>query len=401
MHNLRLYNSKLIRLKPIKRQANLIATGNVIIIQDGSELRADKVDYNRQTGRAIATGHVIYKTPDGAVHMSDYFDLTENFAHIFAEPLISDMQDGSRFTAAKMEGAIETKVEMTSTSFTPCDCDYEAGESPIWDLRATKTTHDKTTSTIIHENVRMHVFGLPVFYLPVLAHPDWTVKRRTGFLAPTWTYSTSQGSTVSVPYYKTLGPSADIELRPHLFQHRGQAIHGIYREKTDYSDLDVNFYAADVATFKKQRESVGAVDLRHNTTVGDDWQVQTRLVRTSQDTFLRRYKFNDSSSLKSEFTANRIKNDSYYLVEASDLQGLSATDTPDKEPTVLPHIYYENYRDGYRDGQTIRTEVSAIQLDNDEGHDLVRWSSDISLQRRIHLIFWHNRRRNWHHVLYL
>lgn len=359
---------------------NLIATGNVIIIQDGSELRADKVDYNRQTGRAIATGHVIYKTPDGAVHMSDYFDLTENFAHIFAEPLISDMQDGSRFTAAKMEGEIETKVEMTSTSFTPCDCDYEAGESPIWDLRATKTTHDKTTSTIIHENVRMHVFGLPVFYLPVLAHPDWTVKRRTGFLAPTWTYSTSQGSTVSVPYYKTLGPSADIELRPHLFQHRGQAIHGIYREKTDYSDLDVNFYAADVATFKKQRESVGAVDLRHNTTVGDDWQVQTRLVRTSQDTFLRRYKFNDSSSLKSEFTANRIKNDSYYLVEASDLQGLSATDTPDKEPTVLPHIYYENYRDGYRDGQTIRTEVSAIQLDNDEGHDLVRWSSDISLQ---------------------
>ena len=42
---------------------NLIATGNVIIIQNGSELRADKVDYNRQTGRAIATGHVIYKTP--------------------------------------------------------------------------------------------------------------------------------------------------------------------------------------------------------------------------------------------------------------------------------------------------------------------------------------------------
>ena len=373
------------RVETNQEEGILTATGNVILIQDGAELRADKVEYDRKAERAIATGHVIYKTADGATHMSDYLDLSDNFKYVLAEPMISEMADGSRFTSSRTEGLIDDKVEMTSTSFTPCNCDYEAGEAPIWDLRASKTTHNKQTATIIHENVRMHILGLPVFYLPVLAHPDWTVDRRTGFLAPSVHYSSSQGATLSAPYYKTLGPSADITLRPYIFQHRGQALHSIYRQKTDYSDLTANIYAADVATFKKDREFVGAIDLSHKTNVGDDWEVNTRLIRTSQDTFLRRYKFMQSYNLKSEVKAERIKSDRYYLVEASDFQGLREKDTADKEPSVLPHVYYESYQPGFRDSQTIRTEVSALQVRNDEGHDMMRWSSDLSLQEEYSL----------------
>ena len=95
---------------------------------------------------------------------------------------------------------------------------------------------------------------------------------------------------------------------------------------------------------------------------------------------MRRYKFNTDYNLKSEIKAERIKKDKYYLVEASDLQAVRASDTPDKEPSILPHIYYENYSDGFREGQEIRTEISAIHLSNDDGNDMVRWSSDVSLQ---------------------
>ena len=147
-----------------------------------------------------------------------------------------------------------------------------------------KSTHDKVTKTIIHENVRMHILGLPVFYMPVLAHPDGTVKRRTGFLAPTVQYSSAQGFNTSIPYYKTLGPSADVEFRPHLFQHRGQALETIYRQKTN--DADVAVIHIDMATFK-DRENVAAIDATYDTEIGDDWQVSAQLQRSSQDTFLR------------------------------------------------------------------------------------------------------------------
>ena len=225
------------RVETNQETGQLVASGNVILVQDGNELRADVVEYDRKTQQATATGHVIYKAKDGAVHMSDFLDLSDNFNEVFAEPLISEIADGSRFTAKQAAGNFTETLVMDSTSFTPCNCDYENGESPIWDLRATKTTHDKASATIIHENVRMHILGLPVFYLPVLAHPDNTVKRRTGFLAPSVVYSTTQGSTTSIPYYKTLGPSADIEFKPYLFQHRGQGLHTRYRQKTDDADL--------------------------------------------------------------------------------------------------------------------------------------------------------------------
>ncbi|MGC6537471.1 MAG: LPS-assembly protein LptD [Candidatus Puniceispirillaceae bacterium] len=367
------------RVETNQERGTLIATGNVILIQNGNELRADSVEYNRTSQQSIAKGHVLYKTADGAIHSSDFLELNNEFTEIFAEPIISDMVDGSRFTAKKTIGNINEKLEMQSSSFTPCNCDYEAGQRPIWDLRATTTTHDVASKTVIHENVRMHIFGVPVFYLPVLAHPDWTVKRRSGFLAPLIKYSSSEGYTTSIPYYQTLGPSADIEFKPFIYQHRGKAVHTRYREKTDYSDLQLNLYTASVATYKKNRESVAAINLEHSTNVGDDWQINTKILRTSQDTFMRRYGFNNSYNYVSSVTAERLKEDRYYEVKASDFQGLRASDTPDKEPVILPSIYYEKISDGFRNNQKMRTELSAIQLDNDQGHELVRWSGDVGL----------------------
>ena len=45
---------------------------------------------------------------------------------------------------------------------------------------------------------------------------------------------------------------------------------------------------------------------------------------------------------------------------------------------ILPYIYYEKISDGPHANQTIR-ELSALQLDNDEGHDS-------SLDRQWHAI---------------
>ena len=67
---------------------------------------------------------------------------------------------------------------------------------------------------------------------------------------------------------------------------------------------------------------------------------KTRLVRSSQDTFLRRYKFNTETSLKSSSTAERIVPDRYYYVEASDRQSLTTASKNTNEPTILPHIFF-------------------------------------------------------------
>ena len=357
----------------------LTATGNVEITRGVEKLTAEKVIYNQDTDVAQAIGNVIYKTADGLEHRSDEMVLDENFTHAIAKPVISQLSDGTRFSASNADHKAEKRTVFNRSRFSPCKCDYDKGESPIWDLRASSTTHNLETSTITHNNVRMHIYGLPVFYLPALAHPDWTVKRRSGVLTPTFAYSNDKGLTSRIPYYQVISPTQDIEFQPTNFQFRGQGLKTIYRQRWDRSELDLRVIAGKLETFKQTREQVGAIELDYSARVGSGWKVNSKLKRSSQDTFLRRYGYDSSLSQISSFTANKMDDNRYYLIEASDFQGLRSGDTPDKEPTILPHIYYEKTRAGFNDNQELKTEFSLLQLDNDDSHEMVRWTALQSL----------------------
>ena len=360
----------------VDNENNLMtAQGQVRIIQNGQVLTADKIIYNQQTGIAQASGHVQITDEEGIEHRADNMVLDENFTHAIATPLITILADSTRFSSASGDYKKGKRTIFGRSVFSPCKCDYDAGETPIWDLRTTKSRHNYETKTITHSHVTMHIFGLPVFYMPILAHADNSVRRRSGLLTPTTRYSHDQGFTHTLPYYHVISPTQDVEFRPTNFQFRGQALETIYRQKWDNSDLEAKFYGGDLETFKNSRDNVAAVDLAFNTKVGTGWDVDVDIQRTSQDTFLRRYGYKTDTHLVSALTAQKITPDRYYAIKASDFQGLRETDDHDKELTILPSIYYEKIRKGAWKNQTIRTELSAMQIDNDHGHEMVRWTS--------------------------
>ena len=362
---------------------SMLATGNVEMRQAGMTLTADEVRYNRDEDRAVASGNVTFVDADGGVHRSEVMTLDTEFTHIVADTLRSRYPDGSFFTADSGDIKTDSVSVYDSSRFSPCDCDFENGETPIWDLRATSTRHNVETRTIIHRNVRMHIMNLPIGYLPYLAHPDWTVRRRSGFLAPSFIVNTDLGLTASIPYFFVIDETSDAEITPFRFQHRGNAVRTRYRQFWDNSEFGATLYTANVETYKKNRENVAAIDASYGARIGAGWDVNMRLRRASQDTFLRRYKFDSDKSLKSEVVAQKQTEDRYYRVEMWDMQGLNANDTPDTEPSVLPHVFYEKIRPGVRPGQRIKTEISAMQVDNDEGHDLSRWTGNVELSDEI------------------
>ena len=362
---------------------SLFATGSVVMKQAGMTLSADEVRYNRTSGTAVANGNVVFIDADGAVHRSEVMTLDSEFTHIVAETLRSRYPDGSFFTAK--DGDIRTKSVsiFDSSRFSACNCDFENGETAIWDLRATSTRHNVETGTIIHRNVRMHVMNLPVGYLPYLAHPDWTVRRRSGFLTPSIILNTDLGLTTSIPYFHVIDDTRDVEFTPFLFQRRGHVLRSRYRQNWDRSELGVVLHTGSVETYKKNREYVAAIEMGYGARIGDGWNIDARLRRDSQDTFMRRYKFNGATMLQSDVVAERLKPNRYYRVEVSDVQGLNAADTPDREPTILPHVVYEKLTPGLRSGQTVKTEITAIQVDNDEGHNMSRWTGNVELHDEI------------------
>ena len=106
------------------------------------------------------------------------------------------------------------KAVYKNGKFSPCICDYEAGETPIWDLRSSQIHHDYKTNTIRHENVRMHVMGLPIIFMPWVAHPDPSVDRRSGILMPTFKFSEDLGTVVKTPVFLLVDETSDVEFIP-------------------------------------------------------------------------------------------------------------------------------------------------------------------------------------------
>ena len=366
-----------------QEDGSMLAVGNVEMRQAGMTLTADEVRYNRDEDRAVAKGDVTFIDADGGIHRAEVMTLDTEFTHIVADTLRSRYPDGSFFLADSGDIKTDSVSIYDSSRFSPCDCDFENGETPIWDLRATSTRHNVETRTIIHRNVRMHIMNLPIGYLPYLAHPDWTVRRRSGFLAPSFIVNTDLGLTASIPYFIVIDDTSDAEITPFRFQHRGNAVRTRYRRFWNNSEFGATLYTANVETYKKTRENVAAIDASYGARIGSGWDVDMLLQRASQDTFLRRYKFKPSTSLKSEIVAQKQTRDRHYRVEMWDIQGLNASDTADTEPSVLPHVFYEKVQPGARPRQRIKTEISAMQIDNDEGHDMSRWTGNVELSDEV------------------
>ena len=73
-------------------------------------------------------------------------------------------------------------------------CQFRENEKcPPWELRA-KIKHDSSKKTVYYDNAVLKIYDFPIFYFPKFSHPDPTVDRRSGFLIPTFSNSTTMGT---------------------------------------------------------------------------------------------------------------------------------------------------------------------------------------------------------------
>jgi len=71
---------------------------------------------------------------------------------------------------------------------------------------------------MIYKNAILKIYDVPVLYFPKFFHPDPSVKRRSGFLQPQFNNSETLGSSLYIPYFKTLGHDKDLTFKATLFE---------------------------------------------------------------------------------------------------------------------------------------------------------------------------------------
>ena len=109
----------------------------------------------------------------------------------------------------------EKKTVVKNGLFTSCKINDNC---PPWSIKAEEITHDKIKQDMIYKNAILKIYDVPVLYFPKFFHPDPSVKRRSGFLQPQLNNSETLGSSLYIPYFKTLGHDKDLTFKPTLFE---------------------------------------------------------------------------------------------------------------------------------------------------------------------------------------
>lgn len=379
---------------------------------DGRSMRARSLTYDPATGLGSAEGQVELIDETGAVVYASRLELDDRFRAGVAVDFATRFADGSGLMAATAVRRSPTVNELNYALFTPCPlCVDETGaKEPTISVSAERVVQDEALRAVLYRNAVFRVRGVPVFWLPVFAHPDPTVDRASGFLTPTLNYDTAgRGLSVETPYLVVVSPSEDWLISPQFnsqvspllnLQWRRRfndgliVMRGGYTYERNFGDFDLDGdgrVETDVRFGPRENRSYllgyGAFD------PDGPWRWGFTAERTSDKTLFDRYDvenpyqdnglyYGDQRRLISQAYAERQTERSYLSVAAFAIQSLRVTrfgvdnfgnETPalnvfeddDSLPLVAPLIDARWEPSGPVLGGRLRLKGSAVSLYRD------------------------------------
>ncbi len=221
----------------------VIAQGNVEIYYNDFILTADQVIYDQGVNKLFAEGNAQLKDPNGSITRADRMEALDDFRDAFIQSLSVVTRDDTRIAAKNAIRREGNVTEFQQGRFTPCKND--PGSPPLWCLAAARIVHDQQAATITYQDAQFELFGVPIFYLPYFQHADPSVKRKSGFLTPSISNSSSLGFSVELPYYFALAANYDFLFNPRHYTERGTLWQGEYRHRLATGQYNVEFATID------------------------------------------------------------------------------------------------------------------------------------------------------------
>ena len=140
----------------------------------------------------------------------------------------------------------EIQTEIKNGVFTTCK---KRDDCPPWELSAEKILHDKESKIIKYENALLKIYDKPVVYFPKFQHPDPTVTKQSGFLAPSFKNSSNKNNFLSLPYYHVFSDNK-VTLSPRFYDHEEFLLQTEYRH-ANYNSNHISDFSFKIDDDKK------------------------------------------------------------------------------------------------------------------------------------------------------
>ena len=368
------------------------AEGSVEARYRGRVLRADEVDYNRDTGVVTAHGHVVIINADGTSEFAQTLtldkDLSEGMAVGFSARLLDNGVE-VKIAAASSQRRDKNITELENVIFTPCQvCSENGTKTPTWSIRAKRVVEDHKKKTLYFHGAVVQVKGVSLFYLPAFTAPDPSSERRSGFLLPVASITGSRGFSYEQPYYQVINSSSDFTVAPQINTKVNPFLNVEYRQRFYSGVIDLRAGFTEDQDFTSSGAKFGPT-ISHSYILGsgqfdlgDHWTWGFTAEQTSDKLIFEKYSVTDvfidrglyaadPGRLISQIDAVRQDSNSYLSIAAIDVQGLRPNDSQSTIPTVAPLIEFHYELPDAILGGRLRINASAVALTRDESPPLV------------------------------
>ena len=295
------------------KQTNLYhAQGDVVIRQEGMELRADKAVLNQALNEFEAWGDVLLRD------RTDY--LACRYLKFNYIDQIGSIRDGRIFikeknyyiTGEHIKKLGPNEYDVENATMTTCDAERAA-----WLIRC-KKVHIKEGGYGVVDNAVFAIKNVPVLYLPKGVFPVNT-KRQTGFLLPGIGYSDKEGLITKNAFFWAINRSHDLTLYPETYAERGVKFGAEYRyviTEQGQGDIRASFISdklvednpEDYPYADKERWAFGA---HHFQTLGSGTTLKADINLVSDNEYLEDFPDAFSGAFIDELGNSDYKTDTY------------------------------------------------------------------------------------------
>jgi LPS-assembly protein len=249
--------------------------------------------------------------------------------------------------------------------FTSCKRSNETDGCAYWNLKASEIIHNTELKEIIYKNATLDLNNINVLYTPYFSHPDPTIKREAGVLAPSFTSLGGDiGSTIKVPIFYPISESKDFTISPVYYFKQNPLLLGEYREKFKNGDLSLEggFTEGykDITSTKTEgsrHHLYGNLHLDFKDKILDESIFNAKIQNVNNPTYLRVNKINstndgfkrilvkeDDTQLTNEIYFNSFGKNEILNFKAAAYQNISLDKKSDQYQYLLPEIGYSKYQ---------------------------------------------------------
>ena len=364
-----------------EERQTIIASGNVDITRGDRRLLADSVRYREAEDRIEAVGNITLIEPTGEAIYADLISLSGDLKEGLIEQMRARLGGESRVAAASARRIDGKRTEMDKAVYSPCPICDDSDDEPLWQISASKVTHDEDEKEVVYNHAFFEVFGVPVFYTPYFSHPDPSVDRKSGFISPAAGSDAELGFTLETPYYFALAPNYDLTLTPIFTSKEGVVLASEFRHRILNGRYDLGGSVTRGSEAESSDADQSSEDEFRGHLVGDGrfalgggWGWGYDLFVASDDTYLERYDFSDQDILENRLFAERISGRNYTAINGYAFQGLRDSDDQGLIPYVLPLLDLELSSEPMLWGSRFFLDSSLLSLTRTDGLDTRRLS---------------------------